>query len=248
MKVDRIYIAIFLFAFWGKGFPSFAMGEKRALTYQEYVSTEKELVASVSGYIKNICAREQEKNEKIIDSLKKENPSLRIDSSSLEVNRLKAQSFWKGPLGVDTLDINWIVYYRCYDSAFLVIFKDNPKTGKVLLWQSKGMFSVLGAVAEPEDLNKDGRKEIMLKTTGGSAMNMILDLYTWDGNTAHFIRQFSGEPLEVKDVDGDGLKEIVEHERPYPGDVEIDDRIYKWDGTTYKLSETKRKPVVKDDK
>ncbi|MCI0596894.1 MAG: hypothetical protein L0Z48_10205, partial [candidate division Zixibacteria bacterium] len=93
-------------------------------------------------------------------------------------------------------------------------------------------------------------KEIFFYHPERNALDTTLELYTWTGKAARSIGRISGNSLEVKDLNGDGMKEIIANHTRYiwsqAGDtlVTVSD-FYRWDGKSYQRYDSKRvsKPI-----
>lgn len=116
----------------------------------------------------------------------------------------------------------------------------------VLVWKSPDLSSDRSSIQEPKDLNNDRKKEILFHRSPGNAGGP-LDIYSWNGDSASLIGQFDSNS-EFKDLDRDGIKEIICFGRVYTGDIFVTNEIYKWDGKNYKLYKTEKVPVSVDDK
>lgn len=109
------------------------------------------------------------------------------------------------------------------------------KTGEIQKW----MFSPMGEVFEnivTEDINKDGKVEIVAFTIGGNIG--IIDVFIWDGSVYKRIFNDGAKGgIELKDIDGDKIKEILLKGTPGYGSY-TENYIYKWDGKKYYLYKT----------
>lgn len=193
--------------------------------------------------INDECAKAE---KKFREMLKKFNPKALNDPAVLRDARLKFESFWDGYLGTDSVRYR-IIYYRCYDAGFLTVLRISEKGESVLVWKSSNIYSDRSSLHEPEDLTNDGRKEIIFYRSGGNSGNTPLYVYSWEGDSARLIGEIGGWP-EIKDLDGDGVKEITDRGHAYAGDTFITSEVYKWDGKTYKLFKTEKVPVLIEDK
>ena len=197
--------------------------------------------------VNNECEKAK---KKYIQMLNEWNPKVLQDPSVLERAGLRIESSWNGFL--DSTSVRyWITYYRCFNSGFLTILKTNEKGKMVPVWQSPDIGSELSGLQEPEDLTNDGRKEIFLNRGGGSSGG-YLDLYTWTGDSASFVRQFD-DGTEFKDLDDDGIAEVIESYRlELPVDSTYaetefytETKIYRWVGQGYQLFKKSRTPLPK---
>ncbi|MCI0595756.1 MAG: hypothetical protein L0Z48_04340, partial [candidate division Zixibacteria bacterium] len=114
------------------------------------------------------------------------------DTTVLKSNGFRVGSFWVGNLGPDSAEYA-IIHYRCFESGYLAIFKNNQKRERDFLWQSANLgiglnFARLG---EPEDINQDGNKEIFFYHPERNALDTTLELYTWTGKAARSIGRIS---------------------------------------------------------
>jgi hypothetical protein len=168
------------------------------------------------------------------------------NTTVLKSNGLRVGSFWVGNLGPDSAEYT-VIYYRCFESGYLTIFKKNQRQEREFLWQSPDLriglnFARLG---EPEDINQDGNKEIFFYHPERNAMDTTLDIYAWNGKTAHLVGQISGNSIEINDLNGDGKKEIIANHNRYiwhqTGDTLVTESdFYRWDGKIYKRYDTKK--------
>ncbi len=173
-------------------------------------------------------------------------PKVLRDTTALKSNGLRVGSFWVGNLGPDSAEYT-VIHYRCFESGYLAIFKKNQKQERDFLWQSAdlGIGTNFARLGEPEDINKDGIKEIFFFYPERNALDTTLDLYTWNGKAAHPIGRISGNSIEIKDLNGDGIKEIMANHNRYiwnqAGDTLVTDSdFYRWDGNSYKRYDSKR--------
>lgn len=158
---------------------------------------------------------------------------------------LKIECSWNGYLGPDSIRY-WITYYRCFDVGFLTVLKANKEGKMILVWKSPDISSDRSSIQEPEDLTNDGKKEILFYRAPGNAGGP-LDIYSWNGDSASLIGQFDSNS-EFKDLDSDGIKEIISYGRAHAGETSVANEFYKWDGKNYKLYKTEKIPISVDDK
>lgn len=168
------------------------------------------------------------------------------DTAFLRKSGLRVESFWTGNLSLDSAEYA-VIYYRCFESSYLTVYKKNQKQEPEFLWQSPdfGIGVKLGRLAEPEDVNNDGTKEIFFYHPERNAMDTTLVVYDWNGKTAQVIGRFTGNSIEIKDVTGDGLKEIIAHHNRYIwnhlGDTLVtESEFYRWDGKAFLRYDSKR--------
>ncbi len=204
---------------------------------------EDELVKIAPKSILDSCS-EAERKFRIY--LARFSPKELRDTTVLKSNGLRVGSFWIGDLGPDSAEYA-LIHYRCYESGYLVIFKKNLEQGRDFLWQSPDLkiASNFARLGEPEDVNKDGNKEIFFFYPERNALDTMLALYTWNGKTAHPIGQISGNSIEIKDLNGDGIKEIIANHNRYiwnqaEDTLVTDSDFYRWDRNSYKRYDSKR--------
>jgi len=172
---------------------------------------------------------------------KRSHPKALDDPAIVREVGLKFESSWYGHLGPDSV-LYKIIYYRCFDAGFLVVLKENKDGDKILAWRSPDIFSDRSSIQEPKDLNGDGKKEILFSRSGGNSGNTPLYIYSWEGDSALLIGEF-GDWSEIKDLDGDGIAEVIESSRiEMPVDSTYEETefytqtaIYRWDGKKYQL-------------
>jgi len=211
---------------------------------------EDELIKIAPKSIKDSC-KEAERKFRIY--LARFSPRELRDTAVLKNNGLRVGSFWIGDLDPDSAEYA-VIYYRCFESGYLAIFKKNQKQEHEFLWQSPdfGIGVRFGRLGEPQDLNNDGTKEILFYRPERNALDTTLDLYGWNGKTAHPIARISGNSIEIKDLNGDGMKEIIANHNRYiwnqAGDTLVTESdFYRWDGKSYRLFDSKRTTTsVKD--
>lgn len=204
---------------------------------------EDTLVNIAPKSIQDSC-REAERKFRIF--LARFSPKELRDTTFLRKSGLRVESFWTGNLGLDSAEYA-VIYYRCFESSYLTIFKKNPKQKQEFLWQSSdfGIGVKLGRLGEPEDVNNDGTKEIFFYHPERNAMDTTLELYGWDGKTAYPIGRVTGNSLEIKDVTGDGLKEIIANHNRYIwnhlGDTLVtESEFYRWNGKAFQQYDSKK--------
>ncbi|HXF48186.1 MAG TPA: VCBS repeat-containing protein [Verrucomicrobiae bacterium] len=202
--------------------------------------------------------------QSILDSCKEAERKFRIylarfspkelrDTAVWRGNALRAGSFWMGDLGPDSAEYA-IIHYRCFESGYLAVLKKNQKQEHKLLWQSPdfGIGVKFGRLGEPQDINKDGNKEIFFYHPERNAMDTTLELYGWDGKTAQVIGRVTGNSIVITDLNGDGMKEIIANHKRYVWSQAVDTLVtysefYRWDGKAYKHYDTKKTTTpVKD--
>lgn len=110
------------------------------------------------------------------------------------------------------------------------------KTGEIQKWKSPYVGEVFENIVI-EDINKDGKVEIVAFTIGGNIET--IDIFAWDGSTYKEIFNNGAKGgIEIKDIDGDAVKEILLKGTGYGSFTEND--IYKWDGKKYYLYKTEK--------
>jgi len=162
----------------------------------------------------------------------------------LEMNKMNVQSFEEDVIDT-TMDKKLIVLYGYYHHATLVIFQKKDDTIRDVVWQSKeDILSDIGYIKEIRDINRDGNKEIILSTWAGGH-GYVCHIYSWDGINGKVIAPNGDlsrpyfysyrDATEFIDIDGDGIDEIIENSRSYPGVGPLSHtrRFYKWDGKNY---------------
>jgi hypothetical protein len=204
---------------------------------------DDELVKIAPQSILDSC-REAERKFRIY--LARFSPKELRDTAVWRSNTLRAGSFWMGDLGPDSAEYA-IIHYRCFESGYLAVLKKNQKQERELLWQSPdfGIGVKFGRLGEPQDVNGDGNKEIFFYHPERNAMDTTLVVYDWNGKTAHPIGRFTGNSIKIKDVAGDGVKEvIVDHNRYIWNNNEdtlvTESEFYRMDGSSFKLFDSKR--------
>ncbi|HUI30298.1 MAG TPA: hypothetical protein VLX91_08770 [Candidatus Acidoferrales bacterium] len=118
-----------------------------------------------------------------------------------------------------------------------------------VLWRSVPLSSdfssgALGSMDATGELNRDGKVEIIVgQATGNLGVNHQLWIFNWDGKDGKLITQLDslgrseimywGDEYEIKDVDGDGIYEILgEWYKNYDSD-KMTTIMYSWNGSLY---------------
>jgi hypothetical protein len=171
---------------------------------------------------------------------------------------LRVETYWKGSL--DSTDQEWdIVFYRSLEEGKFVILQTDPSDGKRIKWESQLLPSSSASIDTVDDLNKDGKPEIVLAFPYRSHID--IQIYTWDGKEAVLLptdadtvqSSFGGNDVYFKDMDGDGIPEVVESSRlelpldsTYQNTEFVQEtKIYRWSGKDYKLWRKSRTPLPK---
>jgi hypothetical protein len=113
--------------------------------------------------------------------------------------------------------------------------------GYVRFWENS--FEASWGFAPPTgvyDLNKTGRPQIVAYRTVGASCPGVLDIYEYLNGA---MRRLTGawadngqcQFLEIKDLDGDGLPEIIVRIRNYG----VNQDIYRWNGQRYVVSNSR---------
>ena len=117
-----------------------------------------------------------------------------------------------------------------------------------ILWQSDLLvddFSsgALGRLAETAELNNDGKVEIIIAQGKEPSSTEQLWIFSWDGKSGKLITQLDnygestimeyGEYYELKDVDGDGIYEIIGKWFKNDQATTKTQVTYSWNGTMY---------------
>lgn len=198
--------------------------------------------------IKDECDRAK---RVFIEMLRRSNPKALDDPATLVEAGLKFETSWYGNLGSDSV-LYKIIYYRCFDAGFLVVFKENKKGDKILVWRSADISSDRSSIQEPKDLNNDGKKEILFQRTGGNSGNTPFYIYSWEADSARVIGEF-GNWSEIRDLDGDGIAEVLEE---YRLEIPLDSTyreteyyretvIHRWNGRDYQMWKKSKTPLPK---
>lgn len=121
-------------------------------------------------------------------------------------------------------------------SQLLVLDPDGPNLRKHVLQEVSAIFK--GASLEVRDLNRDGIPEMVLSAPVG-AHSESMYIFRWDGSTYQCVGEFlsTAPSIELKDLDGDGLAEIIVKGRDYRGDpiTESVFEVYHWINGRYEL-------------
>lgn len=130
--------------------------------------------------------------------------------------------------------------------GFIGLYREKTDS---IIWQSvlltKNFSSgALGSVDATEELNRDGRVEIIVgQATGNLGVNHQLWIFNWDGKDGKLITQLDslgrseimywGDEYEIKDVDGDGIYEILGEWYENNNSQKRTTVVYSWDGSLY---------------
>jgi len=136
--------------------------------------------------------------------------------------------------GEESFSKGFIGLYRCktdsiiWRSVFLVDDFSSGANGRVL---------------ETTELNNDGKVEIIIAQSQEPSGTEQLWIFSWDGTEGKFITQVdeegeskimvSGDFYEIKDVDNDGIYEILGEWYKNSGSKTMTTITYGWDGTLY---------------
>jgi hypothetical protein len=118
-----------------------------------------------------------------------------------------------------------------------------------LLWHSVPLsvdFSsgALGSIDATGELNQDGKVEIIIgQATGNLAITHQLWIFNWDGKNGKLITQLDrygkpeimywGDKFHIKDVDGDGIYEILGKWYEKHDSDTMSTIVYAWNGSLY---------------
>ncbi len=118
-----------------------------------------------------------------------------------------------------------------------------------VIWQSELLsenFSsgALGSIDATDELNQDGKVEIIIgQATGNLAINHQLWIFNWDGKNGKLITQLDrygkpeiiywGDNFDIKDVDGDGIYEILGKWYKKHDSKAMTTVVYSWNGSLY---------------
>jgi len=120
-----------------------------------------------------------------------------------------------------------------------------PNTDSIL-WVSPPLAdfsSGMGRLIETRELNNDGQIEIIFGQGKNPVMTEQLWIFSWNGKSGKLITQVDnyglstlmelGERYDTKDVDGDGVYEIIGYWYKDENAQTMSNVVYSWNGTLY---------------
>ncbi|HXF48802.1 MAG TPA: hypothetical protein VNL73_05185 [Verrucomicrobiae bacterium] len=253
MKIrDRsISILIIFGLFFTILFSSIARSKKPK---QHVPASTEEVRVIVSELLKYAPQDLRSRNEAQKEKLKAEGKGPLTPTAELRV-----ETYWNGQL--DSTDQEWdVVFYRGVEDAKFVILKGDATGKKHIKWESQLLPSTGASIDTVDDLNKDGKHEIVLFFPHRSIVGA--QIYTWDGREAVLLpfdddgkehSSIGGNDIYFKDMDSDGIAEVIESSRlEIPMDSTYQNtefvqetKIYRWNGREYQLWEKSRKSLPK---
>lgn len=131
-------------------------------------------------------------------------------------------------------------------NGFIGIYgiKDDSIVWQSVLLSENFSSGALGSVSATGELNRDGKVEIIIdQATGNLAVNHQLWIFSWDGKDGRLITQLDnfgrpeimywGDEYDIKDVDGDGIYEILGEWYENNNSQKRTTVVYSWDGSLY---------------
>lgn len=184
-----------------------------------------------------------------------------VSSCDSLVERIRANPQYAGLAERERTEIKDHQYFEHDDKSFLALLLGCTGPGEVILVDTAKPGEPVGRLeinipskharfGDFKDVNNDSVPELEVWESSGSHGMYIVFVSVYEDSLA-FIRddrgnyQFfaSGGGIQVKDLDGDQVLEILLEEMIWPSDEKkvLTDQIYKWDGKVYSPAGKKKR-------